>query len=180
MSGGSTATAGRTAIPAAPPAFSDPALRPWQRQALAAAHEWRSGQFLIAAAPGAGKTRPALVYARELLRRREIDRVAIVCPTAPLTRQWAEAAGRLGLQLEPDASHLRTPRDFQGIAVTYARAAASSATYAKECTARTLVIARPLKGGGEELLCGLDRMLVSPADTPDSASWKTEIDYLLG
>ena len=43
-----------------------------------------------------------------------------------------------------------------------------------------LVIARPLKGGGEELLCGLDRMLVSPADTPDSASWKTEIDYLLG
>jgi superfamily II DNA or RNA helicase len=91
-----------------PRAFDDPSLRAWQRRALSAAARWRTGPFLVAAAPGAGKTRPALVLARELLRRGEIDRVAIVCPTAPLTRQWASAAGALGLDLQPDASHLRT------------------------------------------------------------------------
>jgi superfamily II DNA or RNA helicase len=134
--------------------FTDPSARPWQRRALDEAARWRSGPFLIAAAPGAGKTRPALVIARELLRRKEIDRVAVVCPTAPLTRQWAAAAGALGIQLQPDASHLVTPRDFEGVAVTYARAAASAKTYAKECTARTLVIADEVHHLGDELAWG--------------------------
>ena len=31
----------------------------------------------------------------------------VVCPTTPLTRQWALAAGRLGLHLAPDAAELR-------------------------------------------------------------------------
>jgi superfamily II DNA or RNA helicase len=134
--------------------FADPSARPWQRRALDAAASWASGPFLIAAAPGAGKTRPALVIARELLRRREVERVAIVCPTAPLTRQWAAAAGALGVQLQPDASHLVTPRDFDGVAVTYARAAASAKTYAKECTGRTLVIADEVHHLGDELAWG--------------------------
>ena len=136
------------------PAFSDPSLRDWQREALATAARWRSGPLLIAAAPGAGKTRPALVLARELLRRGEIDRVAIVCPTAPLTQQWAIAAGGLGLSLQPDAARLRTTRDFQGIAVTYARVAAAATTYARECTRRTLVIADEVHHLGDELAWG--------------------------
>ena len=93
------------------PAFSDPSLRGWQRRALAAAAGWRAGPFLIAAAPGAGKTRPAVVLARELLRRREIDRVAIVCPTAPLTQQWASAAATAGLSLQPARDHRGLPGD---------------------------------------------------------------------
>jgi len=137
-----------------PRAFADPSLRAWQRRALAAAARWRTGPFLVAAAPGAGKTRPALVLARELLRRGEIDRVAIVCPTAPLTRQWASAAGALGLDLQPDASHLRTTSDFDGIAVTYARASAAAATYARECTPRTLVVADEVHHLGDELAWG--------------------------
>ncbi len=136
------------------PAFRDPALRAWQRRTLAAAGAWSSGPFLIAAAPGAGKTRPALVLARELLRRSEIDRVAIVCPTAPLTQQWAAAAGALGLNLQPDARHLQTTRDFEGIAVTYARVAATAKTYAKECTRRTLVIADEVHHLGDDLAWG--------------------------
>jgi superfamily II DNA or RNA helicase len=135
-------------------AFHDPGLREWQRQALATAARWESGPFLIAAAPGAGKTRPALVLARELLRRGEIARVAIVCPTAPLTRQWAEAAGKLGISLQPDAERLRTTADFEGIVVTYARAAASAKTYGAECTARTLVIADEVHHLGDELAWG--------------------------
>ncbi len=154
MTDGSTATADPAAGRGPGAAHSDPSLRAWQRRALSAAADWRSGPFLIAAAPGSGKTRPALILARELLRRREIDRVAIVCPTAPLTQQWAQAAGAVGLQLQPDASHLRTPSDFQGIAVTYARAAASAATYARECTARTLVVADEVHHLGDELAWG--------------------------
>ena len=109
---------------------------------------------MIAAAPGAGKTRPALVLAKELLRRGEIDRVAIVCPTAPLTQQWAAAAGALGLSLQPDSAHLLTTRDFQGVAVTYARVAAAASTYARECTSRTLVIADEVHHLGDELAWG--------------------------
>jgi superfamily II DNA or RNA helicase len=141
-------------MPAVPSSFSDPSLRAWQRRALAAASGWRSGPFLIAAAPGAGKTRPAVVLAKELLRRGEIDRVAIVCPTAPLTQQWASAAARVGLSLQPDATHLRTTEDFQGVAVTYARVASSAATYSRECTKRTLVVADEVHHLGDELAWG--------------------------
>lgn len=146
-----TITSGPSPLPAA---FADPSLRAWQRDALAAASGWSQGPFLIAAAPGAGKTRPALVIAAELLRRRAIDRVAVVCPTAPLTRQWAAAAAPLGLDLQPDSEVLRTTRDFQGIAVTYARAAAAARTYGHECTARTMVIADEVHHLGDELAWG--------------------------
>jgi superfamily II DNA or RNA helicase len=137
-----------------PRAYTDPALRAWQREALAESADWIGGPFLIAAAPGAGKTRPALTLAAELLRRGEIDRVAVVCPTAPLTRQWAAAAAYVGLSLQPDSQVLRTTKDFQGIAVTYARAAAAAKTYGHECTARTLVIADEVHHLGDELAWG--------------------------
>jgi len=63
-----------------PPSLTHSAagLRDWQRRALALMDNWRSGPFLIAAAPGAGKTRPALEAAAALLRRDEVDRVAVV------------------------------------------------------------------------------------------------------
>ncbi|MEA2481215.1 MAG: hypothetical protein QOJ07_3137 [Thermoleophilaceae bacterium] len=130
------------------------ALRDWQRRALGLMEDWRGGPFLIAAAPGAGKTRPALEVARELRRQGQIDRVAVVCPTSPLTRQWAEAAARSGLQLQPDAPELRTSRDFDGVAVTYARVASVAATYARQCTARTLVILDEAHHLGDELAWG--------------------------
>ena len=47
-------------------------------------------------APGAGKTRPALEFASELLSRGDLRRVVVLCPTTPLTRQWAAAAAILG------------------------------------------------------------------------------------
>ncbi len=137
-----------------PSAYTDPKLRAWQREALAESADWIGGPFLIAAAPGAGKTRPALVLAAELLRRKEIDRVAVVCPTAPLTRQWASAAAQVGLNLQPDSLVLRTTKDFQGIAVTYARASAAAKTYGAECTARTLVIADEVHHLGDDLAWG--------------------------
>lgn len=135
-------------------AYDDPLLRAWQRAALARLDRWSEGPFLLAAAPGSGKTRPALVLARELLRRGLIRRVAVVCPTSPLTRQWAAAAGELGLQLLPDAPELATTSDFSGAAVTYARVASAPAAYARACAADTLVIADEAHHLGDDLSWG--------------------------
>jgi superfamily II DNA or RNA helicase len=115
---------------------------------------WKQGPFLISAAPGAGKTRPALELARTLLRERDVQRVAVICPTRPLTRQWAAAAARLGIHLAPDAAALRPPRDFQGVGVTYARVATVADRWARQCSAGTLVIADEAHHLGEDLAWG--------------------------
>jgi superfamily II DNA or RNA helicase len=129
-------------------------LRAWQASALEAMSTWESGPFLISAAPGAGKTRPSIEIANRMLRAKLVDRVAIVCPTTPLTRQWSVAAGRLGLNLVPDASELVPPRDFHGVAVTYAKVAMVAAKWGAQCTGRTLVIADEAHHLGEELAWG--------------------------
>ncbi len=130
------------------------ALRAWQTAALNAAEAWRGGSFLIAAAPGAGKTRPAIELANRLLARGEAKRVVLVCPTAPLTRQWAAAAAKLGLHLQPDAPTPRPPRDFHGVSVTYARVAQSGAKWTRFVGPDTLVIADEAHHLGEDLAWG--------------------------
>lgn len=131
-----------------------PSLRGWQRRALDAMADWHEGSFLISAAPGAGKTIPALVFAAQELRAGRIKRVAVVCPTSPLTRQWARAAARVGLHLLPDAPGLRPPGDFQGVTLTYARVAVGAAEYARTCSPGTLVIADEAHHLGEDLAWG--------------------------
>jgi superfamily II DNA or RNA helicase len=117
--------------------------------------DWRQGSFLISAAPGAGKTRPALEFARRELAARAVDGVVIACPTAPLTRQWARAAHALGLELAPDAESPRPPRGFHGVVVTYARIANSPRVWAGGSRERTLVIADEAHHLGEELAWGV-------------------------
>ena len=129
-------------------------LRAWQTAALERMSAWQEGPFLLSAAPGAGKTIPSLVYARGLLEAGIVTRVHVVCPTTPLTRQWAEAAGRLGVQLAPDSDELHPPRDFHGIAATYARVAQSAKRWASQCGERTLVIADECHHMGDELCVG--------------------------
>ena len=129
-------------------------LRTWQRRALDAMATWSEGSFLISAAPGAGKTHPALVFAAQELRAGRIRRVAVIAPTSPLTRQWARAAARVGLHLLPDAPTLRPPGDFQGVALTYARVAIGPAEYAQTCSPGTLVIADEAHHLGEDLAWG--------------------------
>ena len=115
---------------------------------------WSEGSFLVSAAPGAGKTIPALLFAREELRAGRARRIVVVCPTTPLTRQWARAAARVGLHLLPDANTLRPPGDFQGVSLTYARVAQGAAEYAKSCTPGTLVIADEAHHLGNDLAWG--------------------------
>ncbi len=129
-------------------------LRAWQERALDRLAEWRDGPFLISAAPGAGKTRPALELARRLLAERAVGRVAVLCPTTPLTRQWAGAAAALGVQLVPDAEGPRPPRGFHGVAVTYARVASDPRAWAAGVAPDTLVVADEAHHLGEDLAWG--------------------------
>jgi len=94
-------------------------LRPWQRAAfdLFTAHD--DGNFLAVATPGAGKTTFALTCARWALAQQR-RRLVVVAPTSHLKTQWALAAHRLGLELDPDW----TPggglaRDVHGLVTTY-------------------------------------------------------------
>jgi superfamily II DNA or RNA helicase len=116
---------------------------------------WDSGPFLISAAPGTGKTRPALEFARAQLQRGAISSVVVACPTAPLTRQWAGAADGLGVDLVPDADSPRAPSGFHGVSVTYARIARGPARWAAALRPRTLVIADEAHHLGEELTWGV-------------------------
>ena len=115
---------------------------------------WTDGPFLLSAAPGAGKTRPALELAREQLATGAASAVVVACPTAPLTRQWARAADALGLDLAPDAGSPRPPAGFHGVSVTYARIAKSPARWGRALPPRTLVIADEAHHLGEDLAWG--------------------------
>jgi superfamily II DNA or RNA helicase len=134
---------------------ADPtSLRAWQRRALEQLAGWRDGPFLISAAPGAGKTRPALELAKRLLAQQAVSRIAVLCPTTPLTRQWTSAAAALGVQLQPDAPGPRPPRDFHGVAVTYARVAGDPRGWAGQVARETLVILDEAHHLGEDLAWG--------------------------
>jgi len=97
-------------------------LRAWQSAALQKYLTEQPQDFLAVATPGAGKTTFALTVAAELLGRRVIDRVTIVAPTEHLKVQWAEAAARVGIPIDPTytTGAGKVSQDYVGIAVTYA------------------------------------------------------------
>jgi len=142
-------------VPPVRPSTLNTVLRAWQRRALAAMDGWTTGSFLISAAPGAGKTRPALEFARSQLAGGHVDAVVVACPTAPLTRQWARAAHTIGLDLAPDADSPRPPAGFHGVAVTYARIAKAPLRWSRSPPRRTLVIADEAHHLGEDLTWGV-------------------------
>ncbi len=120
--------------PVLPPAYPDRAawgtatsLRAWQTAALTAYFDKGPRDFLAVATPGAGKTTFALTVAAELLARRVVERITVVAPTEHLKTQWAEAAAKVGIPLDPAYSGRkgRTSSDFVGIALTYAGVAAN-------------------------------------------------------
>jgi superfamily II DNA or RNA helicase len=76
--------------------------------------------FLAVATPGAGKTTFALTLASYLLHNHVIQQITVVAPTEHLKKQWAEAAARIGIRLDPGYSSGPLSKDYQGIVVTYA------------------------------------------------------------
>lgn len=132
-------------------------LRAWQAEALDLYLAEQPRDFLAAATPGAGKTTFALRLAAELRARRIIDRITVVAPTDHLKRQWADAAARAGIRLDPGFrnAHGQTARHFHGVAVTYAQVAMRPALH-RELTisGRTLVILDEVHHGGDALSWG--------------------------
>nr|WP_272495010.1 DEAD/DEAH box helicase [Nocardioides bruguierae] len=150
--------------PALTPAFphraawgTAPSLRAWQQAAMSKYFDELPKDFLAVATPGAGKTTFALSVASELLGRRQIDRVIVVAPTDHLKTQWAEAADRAGIPLDPSfsAGKGRTSGDFVGVAVTYAGVAVNPlAMRIRTERFKTLVILDEVHHAGDALSWG--------------------------
>jgi superfamily II DNA or RNA helicase len=132
-------------------------LRAWQQEALDRYFDGEHRDFLVSATPGAGKTTFALRLASELLKRRVVDRVTVVAPTEHLKTQWADAAHRAGIRLDPRFSnrHGRESRQYHGVVVTYAQVAVRASLH-RELTEskRTLVILDEVHHGGDALSWG--------------------------
>ena len=132
-------------------------LRAWQAEALDQYFETEPRDFLAAATPGAGKTTFALRLATELIARRVVDRVTVVAPTEHLKRQWADAAHRVGIRLNPEYKNGEAfgGRRFHGMAVTYAQVAVKASLHKRITeSGRTLVILDEVHHGGDALSWG--------------------------
>ncbi len=107
-------------------------LRSWQKAALELFLTSQRQDFLAVATPGAGKTTFALTAARHHLADNPDARVVVVVPTQHLKSQWASAALRFDLHLEPEwaASNGRLPSDMHGIVTTYQQVAVNATTLA--------------------------------------------------
>lgn len=155
-------------LPAAPavlpPAYPERAawgtaskLRAWQSEALKQYLDANPRDFLAVATPGAGKTTFALTVAAELLHRRVIERITVVTPTEHLKVQWADAADKAGIAIDPAFAGRRgkTNKDFQGVAVTYAGVAVNPLAFRVRTERfKTLVILDEVHHGGDALSWG--------------------------
>lgn len=132
-------------------------LRAWQEEAIESYFGTEPRDFLAAATPGAGKTTFALRLAAELLARRTVDRITVVAPTEHLKKQWADAAHRAGIRLDPTFTNAagRYGRHYHGVVVTYAQVAVRAALH-RDITesSKTLVILDEVHHGGDALSWG--------------------------
>ncbi|RSN14710.1 hypothetical protein DMB42_06290 [Nonomuraea sp. WAC 01424] len=127
-------------------------MRAWQQQAFDLYFRREPRDFLTVATPGAGKTTYALRIASELLANGVIRAVTIVTPTEHLKRQWADAAARVGIGIDPEFKNSQgtTSRDYTGVAVTYAQVAMHPALHRARTEARkTLVIFDEIHHAGD-------------------------------
>ena len=132
-------------------------LRAWQRSAINTYLRRQPRDFLAVATPGAGKTTFALRIAAQLLADREVHAVTVVAPTEHLKAQWALAAARVGIQLDPGFTNAMggTSSDYHGVALTYAGVAARPLLHRQRTAGtRTLVILDEVHHAGDALSWG--------------------------
>jgi superfamily II DNA or RNA helicase len=132
-------------------------LRAWQSEAIDRYFAAGRRDFLAVATPGAGKTTFALQVAGRLLRSHRIDRIVVVTPTDHLKTQWAQAAARAGIPLDPAYSG-RTGKvgtDYRGFALTYAGVASNPTGYRVRVErSKTLVVLDEVHHAGDALAWG--------------------------
>lgn len=131
---------------------STQALRGWQRRALVKYLAAQPRDFLAVATPGSGKTTFALRIAAELLAEGTVDKVTVVVPTEHLKVQWAQAAARSGIALDPRFSNAnaQTSSEYHGVVVTYAQVASHPTRHrVRTENHRTLVVFDEIHHGGD-------------------------------
>ena len=131
---------------------STQALRGWQRRALVKYLAAKPRDFLAVATPGSGKTTFALRIAAELLAENAVEQVTVVVPTEHLKVQWAQAAARAGIALDPkfSNSNAQTSSEYHGVVVTYAQVASHPTRHrVRTENRRTLVIFDEIHHGGD-------------------------------
>ena len=118
------------------------ALRDWQARAVTNVLSHPAADFLAMATPAAGKTRFALRVAHEYVRTRRAQRLLVVCPTNHLRTQWADAAGTVGLHLDPALTNEQTREapDYHGAVVTYQQVALAPRVFQRACAERTTLV----------------------------------------
>ena len=126
------------------------APRGWQADFLArhAAHTERD--FLLVATPGAGKTLAACQAMREAAQ------IVVVCPTTALRAQWADAADRVGLHLDPRWRNADGAwrGDLHGVVVTYQQVASAPDLFAHHLARPTFVVLDEVHHAGESASWG--------------------------
>ncbi|MDT5100176.1 MAG: hypothetical protein QOC76_3913 [Mycobacterium sp.] len=128
------------------------ALRSWQRRALVRYLAAQPRDFLAVATPGSGKTAFALRVAAELLADGVVEQITVVVPTEHLKTQWALAAARVGLALDPKFSNsaAHTSSEYHGVVVTYAQVASHPTRHrVRTENRRTLVVFDEIHHGGD-------------------------------
>ena len=144
------------AFPQRAPWGTSAKLRAWQVAALQRYLDAAPTDFLAVATPGAGKTTFALRVAAELLHARTVKKLIVVAPTEHLKVQWADAAAKAGIQLDPGLGARKgRSRQYDGVAVTYAGVAAAMFSYeAMVAREPTLVILDEVHHAGDALSWG--------------------------
>src|SRR5215472_13680930 len=139
-------------MPPRPVLDAFPPLRAWQRRSLVEYLRRREDDFLAVATPGAGKTTFALRIAAELLADDSVERITVVVPTEHLKTQWALAAARVGIALDPKFSNssAQTSSEYHGVVVTYAQVASHPTRHrVRTENYRTLVVFDEIHHGGD-------------------------------
>ncbi|MFF2013373.1 DEAD/DEAH box helicase [Streptomyces sp. NPDC058195] len=125
-------------------------LRAWQQGAMEKYIQEQPRDFLAVATPGAGKTTFALTLASWLLHHHVVQQVTVVAPTEHLKKQWAEAAARIGIKLDPDYSAGPLSKEYDGVAITYAGVGVRPMLHRNRCEQRkTLVILDEIHHAGD-------------------------------
>ena len=126
------------------------APRGWQA-AFLARHAAHSGKdFLLVATPGAGKTLAACQAMRGA------GQIVVVCPTTALRSQWADAADRVGLHLDPRWRNADGAwrSDVDGVVVTYQQVASAPDLFAHHLARPTFVVLDEIHHAGESATLG--------------------------
>jgi superfamily II DNA or RNA helicase len=128
------------------------APRPWQSAFLAAHTAAKGPDFLLVATPGSGKTLAACHAARAA----GCEQIVVVCPTMALRAQWADAADRLGLHLDPRWRNADGAwrADVDGVVVTYQQVASAPDLFAHHLARSTFVILDEIHHAGESATWG--------------------------